>query len=686
VRFVETEGEVASFCNNTRLSTEILVAGKPERVQAMLPMVYWERIIVPSGGMNAKGQRTGDPIDATNNKMLAGGIWVPSANAFERGASGAVVGAKNPTKLQSLKLENDIISMYVNKPTMDATMQAYRGVYAETRMQLVSNLLRNLRVEFPEATEKDACADPAIAFHDANWDIMLKMQGHADYFHNLFDTTKKLESPFKDPFGNNGMLMSLMRKVWRIYTRVDQNVDAISSCTTRRAAAMMVRLATLTRIVEHMDDNSDNHYDIRAAMRGTKSGATLPVASAVTARIPAVVKTGPAAPSATKEQSSAPPFVPPVPPVPAKLSRKARAPQTRAEKPSVVSKEPSTKGAAGAVSSGTKGVKRDVDGSEKAKLHAVIDTAAKGLLRRLIAGPKNNHRDLQSAATLIDSLLSQRLRQQGCAIYCIKQLKREARVSNSPSSCLCVESLRKLKRDRGKILQSVVNELVLHCNTGQIVRPRSKGGPKKSELTSKVEDLSGTRGVSTRSSKDTTASKGASGAVASCGSGKPLVPLFEDITDAWDLAGANGDKKLCSETQPEEVISLEIDENTGEILLPPGFGEAEGAYWEGGAPVNETIPPLAPFVGTVTPSMRINELSDDSVQKLVGKILSAPDDYRLKLPLGKGPAATCSAATRQRILALQSCTVARALTLRVPIDEADVAVGVKVISECLRWI
>jgi hypothetical protein len=66
VRFVETEAEVASFCNNTRLTTEILSSGKTERVQAMLPMVYWERIIVPSGGMNAKSQMTGDPIDPTN--------------------------------------------------------------------------------------------------------------------------------------------------------------------------------------------------------------------------------------------------------------------------------------------------------------------------------------------------------------------------------------------------------------------------------------------------------------------------------------------------------------------------------------------------------------------------------------------------------------------------------------------
>jgi hypothetical protein len=539
------------------------------------------------------------------------------------------------------------------------------------------------------------------------------LQVHADYFHNLFETTKKLESPFKDPFGNNGMLMSLMRKVWRIYTRVDQNVDAISSCTTRRAAAMMVRLATLTRIVEHMDDNSDNHYDIRAALRGTKSGATLPVASAVTARIPAVVKTGSSAPSATKERSSTPPTVPPVPAVSAKLSRKARALQTRAEKPSAASKELSTKGAAGAVSSGAKGVKRDVDGSEKAKLHAVIDTAAKGLLRRLIAGPKNDHRNLQSAATLIDSLMSQRLKQQGCAIYCIKQLRQEARVSNSPSSFLCVEGLRKLKRDRGKILQSVVNELVLHCNIGQIVKSRTKGIPKKSELTSKVEDLTGTRGASTSSTENTTTSKRANVAVASCGSGEGLIPLFEDITEAWEEAEANGSKKQRAETQTEARASVTLsmrirdlhDHSQSELVkermeVINGMSiskalkckvpvqDADGHETvelltmsrlmrdveDGLIVLEKEVPATA---GTFTVSCP-SELSDDDVQKLVSKILSAPDDYRLKMPLGKGPTATCSSVTRQRVLALQFCTVARALTLRVPIDEAGVAVGVKV--------
>jgi hypothetical protein len=357
LRFVETEAEVDAFCDNTRLSTEILSSGKKKRVQATMPMVYCERVIIPSGGMNAKGQMTGDPIDPTNNKPLSGGIWIQSSNSFSHAESSAVVGAKNPTKLQSLKLENDVLNMYIDKPTMDATMQAFRVVYAETRMQMVANLMRNLRAEFPEATEKDARAEPAIAFHDAGWDMLLRLQVHANCFYNLFETTKKLESPFKSPFGQNGMLAGLMRKVWRIYTRVDQDVDAISSCTSRRSAAMMVRLSALTRIVEHMDDNNDNHYDIRAAMRGTKSGATLPVAAAVQAQLPAAVKTAPPAPSAAKERSSSSPAVSPVPAISARLSKKARALKARAEKPSALSRELSTKGVAAGASSSASGVK-----------------------------------------------------------------------------------------------------------------------------------------------------------------------------------------------------------------------------------------------------------------------------------------------------------------------------------------
>jgi hypothetical protein len=268
-----------------------------------------------------------------------------------------------------------------------------------------------------------------------------------------------------------------------------------------------------------------------------------------------------------------------------------------------------------------------------------------------------------------------------------------------------VEGLRKLKGDRGKILRPVVNELVLHCNTGQIVKTRPEGVSKKSELTSKVEDLTGTRGAATRSSENTTIPKRANEAAASCGSGQVLSSLFEDITEAWEEAEASGRKKQSAEAQSEaharfattmrirdlhdhsqsEVVKERVfaldgckvpfqDADGHEIVELLTMGRLMSDVESGLIELEEVVPATA---GAFTVS-RPSELSDGDVQKLVDKIMSAPDDYRLMMPPGKGPPTACSPATRQRLSSLQLCTVVRALTLRVPIDEAGVADGVKV--------
>jgi hypothetical protein len=136
-------------------------------------------------------------------------------------------------------------------------------------------LKRDIQGVFPQISDIQVLAEPAIAMHDECWKLMLRLEAHANGYNNLYEASKKTPHPTASPFGNAGVMMLQTKQIHRIYTQVDQNMGAIASCQTRRAAAMMMRLSALRRLVEFMDAHSGRMFDLSAAMRATKGGDIL---------------------------------------------------------------------------------------------------------------------------------------------------------------------------------------------------------------------------------------------------------------------------------------------------------------------------------------------------------------------------------------------------------------------------
>jgi hypothetical protein len=164
----------------------------------------------------------------------------------------------------------------------------------------------------------------------------------------------------------------------------------------------------------------------------------------------------------------------------------------------------------------------------------------------------------------------------------------------------------------------------------------------------------------------------ASEAVASRGSGRVLSPLFEDITEAWEEAEASSRKKqraathsdaharfattmrirdLHDRTQSdlakERVFALDGMTIGDALKCKVPFQDADGHETvemltmcrlmsdveSGLIELEEVVPATA----GAFPISRPSELSDGDVQKLVDKIMSAPNDYRLMMPPAQPP-------------------------------------------------
>jgi hypothetical protein len=221
-RTVETEKEVFALLDTTRLTIGIQTPTGWKRAQApALPMVFWEIVVNPTGAMDAKGQKTGDPIDPANNKTFSGGSLEQSSSPFGPLESSAVVGSKNHTKFRRLVAQQDALFCFKTKIGMDAGMESFKVIYTEARMQMVNVLLKNLRGHFPDATEEDVLSEPAIAVHDRGWALMVQLQTHANYWNNMCEATKKSKRPVKSPFGDENLMMNVVGKVFHVYSQID---------------------------------------------------------------------------------------------------------------------------------------------------------------------------------------------------------------------------------------------------------------------------------------------------------------------------------------------------------------------------------------------------------------------------------------------------------------------------------
>jgi hypothetical protein len=309
VRVVETMEQVQAICDTTVIRTNLLTKGVDNWVKACIPSFLTDIVVNPTGAMNAKGQLTGDPIKGMDNRPLCGGIWQESALGFAQGESSAITTAKNPQILARSKFENNGTSIFMTKVQMDAGLERLGVVQAQTRAELVSMVRKELQHKFSYVTDLQLLAEPAIAVHDETWCLLLCLAKHATRWNNLCEANKKTPHPTACPFGYDGVMMTQMRQVNRLFQMVDMDARAIPRCQTRRMAAMFMRLAGLKRVVEYFDAYAGRMFDLSAVMRATKGGKVVPAPAAAlkVAEVPKPKKTAPTASGgATSKQSTEP--------------------------------------------------------------------------------------------------------------------------------------------------------------------------------------------------------------------------------------------------------------------------------------------------------------------------------------------------------------------------------------------
>jgi hypothetical protein len=273
-RLVEEGHQVEAIISTTSLMIPLQTKRGEEWVRSGLPNFFWDIVINPTAALNAKGQQTGDPV-RVDVRPLHGGHWMQSTISFMPGESSSVNAAKNPQTLGSLKWENDSLSIFHDKTKLDAGMQRFAIMHAQARALMVGMLKRDIQGASPQISDTQVLAEPAIAMYDECWKLMQRLEAHANGYYILFEASKKTAHPTASPFGPLGVMMKQTKQIVRLYNQVDQDMAAIASCQTRRAAAMMMRLSALRRLVEFMDTHSGRIFDLSAEMRATKGGNTL---------------------------------------------------------------------------------------------------------------------------------------------------------------------------------------------------------------------------------------------------------------------------------------------------------------------------------------------------------------------------------------------------------------------------
>jgi hypothetical protein len=203
----------------------------------------------------------------------------------------------------------------------------------------------------------------------------------------MCEATRKSKRPVKSPFGDENLLMNLVGKIFAVYSKIDQDVTRISCCTTRRTAALLARLSTLSRVVEYLDSDTDRLFDLREIMCGTKSGAVVSDAALVV--VPAL-KVKVLVPLITADQSVERPSSSTTSPMPALSKAAAKKARALKKKSDLAIRAQASSTADVTLSSSAAKLSRsewDVDGVEEQKLTSAFAQAAKGVMSRLLKRP-----------------------------------------------------------------------------------------------------------------------------------------------------------------------------------------------------------------------------------------------------------------------------------------------------------
>jgi hypothetical protein len=107
---------------------------------------------------------------------------------------------------------------------------------------------------------------------------------HAIYWQGQSEACRKTDNVIQSPFGEPGVMMRMMKAVFRAYSRVDMDGRSIPGSKARRMAALTTRVAAIARVIEYFDQHCDTLFDLPAALRGTK-GASILLAEKICAEI-----------------------------------------------------------------------------------------------------------------------------------------------------------------------------------------------------------------------------------------------------------------------------------------------------------------------------------------------------------------------------------------------------------------
>jgi hypothetical protein len=566
VRVVETMAQIQALCDDTVIRTNVLTKGVDNWVQACIPSYFTDIVVNPTGAQNAKGQLTGDPIKGMENRPLLGGIFQESTMGFANAESNASM-TKNPQVLARSKFENNGTSIFMSKAQMDSGLELLAALHAQARAEMVALVRKELQHTYSDVTDLQLMAEPAIAVIDETWRLMPRLAKHATRWNNLWEASKKTVHPTACPFGQDGVMMTQMRQVDRVFQMTDMDARAIARCQTRRMAAMFMRLACLKRVVEYFDAYAGRMFDLSAVMRATKGGKVVrpPDAAIKAAVVPTLKKTPPTASGGAARRQSTAPSTDPVEPVrqdlqtprghsptaaslsgsclpvggatPKPKSAKKTAataakdvtPWARGKKVSFVAPKSAATSAA---------VKEERNGLSS-KADDAIEAAAKDVLGQVQAQPGVPMPRLDAVKVKLKTVLSDALKSKNLAISSFADLRAEARTRGAAGTDWSIPLLKKLMRDRISCLPSSMKKVVLVYNS----RKRRLARPNKSASTSLPPNKRGR----TASTQPSSTSKPTGSAVpARSESDEDGIPRFEDITEEADAASTKGSSALPS--------------------------------------------------------------------------------------------------------------------------------------------
>jgi hypothetical protein len=707
-RLVEVGPQVEAILSTISLMIPLQTKRGEEWVRSGLPCFFWDIVVNPTAALSTTGKMTGEPVRA-DVRPFHGGSWRDGVLSFMPGESSSLNAATKPQILGVLKWENDSLSIFHDKTRMDAGMQRLAIMQAQVRALMVGMLKRDIQGSFPQISETQVLAEPAIAMHDECWKLMKRLETHANGYYILYEASKKTPHPTASPFGPHGVMMKQTKLIVSLYNKVDQDVAAIASCQTRCAGAMMMRLSGMRRLVEFMDAHSGRMFDLSAEMRATKGGSTLvkmdandqvevPTAAAQAtpkAAIASPPKGAGVANTSTPGSSSWPRGAQTPPPNPLRIK---------------------------AVS----------------KVEAAISTAAKKIKASLMSQAGAKVIRLARVKDCLLSYLGLALKADGCRFVCLNDLRKEAMGRGVHGGEVSVELVEELMRNQGTHMAEEM--LRVQQKFAPVPDKKRKGAavtkgknastsPGPTKKVKKARETGPQKKVSWESSR---AKQGSSGGLGRPGSGAEVLQ-FEDVTDEVEAAatsGSNACERLdrsrrihglqdCTQSELakerafvvegmtvedalkckvplqhdgghktvelytidrlmgdvksglieiEEVISFELDQ-AGDIILPPGFGQEEGCNTH----EDGTCLPM-PSLPRKDSSSRFQSsspilLPDAMVKAICAKTFADPDGYRLLPGVGALDLTKLTWAAQHRLELVQMCTVQCAMLLNVPIND-----------------